>query len=588
MTIGLNRIARRLAQQEDDAARQVDNAQRIYDGANPVQQSLIDDDSRYIGAVCPRRSGKTFAVTSKVLHYAEKFPGSRILIISLTLKSTVENYWSGSPGGLWAQNAKYGLGLKFNTSSHTWVHTNGSRGLLAGAETKADIEHLRGAAAEADIVIIDECKSFAPGHLNDLIENVVEPGLMTRNGQLVMIGTPGSLPMGPFYQATCLMARTESGMPTCIRWQDKAAPGPSYEGLNIASMYSLHTWTIQDNVAVPGQWARALWIKQKRGWDDNHPSWRREYLGEWVGDAMDLVYAYAQAKARAVAGEQPGVNWTPDPTHGITGLEPENGPWHLLLGLDLGFVDDSAMMLVAYSEQLKELRHVLDYKRPGLDAQAFTEVVLSIIDQYGMPEMIVADFGGGGAKMLLETINQRYGLAIQPAEKRFKNDHIELLNGDFLAGRIKIIAGSELETELCGLQWDLSNDAKTVLARTGRLREDPSCPNHLCDALLYIWRFAYHFFARAIEFGPVPGSEAWQEKQEDEAIERFIARRKQGVGDPLGLGRIAQQDRGNALTRESLPWQSQPTQPTKSPSTYTRLSCFANSLIASVSNLFKV
>ena len=53
---------------------------------------------------------------------------------------------------------------------------------MAGAETKADIERLRGAAAEADICILDECKSFSPEHLNDLIENVVEPGLMTRDG----------------------------------------------------------------------------------------------------------------------------------------------------------------------------------------------------------------------------------------------------------------------------------------------------------------------------------------------------------------------------------------------------------------------
>lgn len=569
MTIGLNRIARRLSQAAEDAERQLDNAQRIYEGANPVQQQLIDDLSRYIGAVCPRRSGKTFAVTSKVLHYAEKFPNSRILIISLTLKSTVENYWSGSPGGLWAQNAKYGLNIKFNTTSHTWVHANGSRGLLAGAETKADIEHLRGAAAEADIVVIDECKSFAPAHLLDLIENVVEPGLMTRNGQLVMIGTPGSLPMGPFYQATCLLARTEGldQLPTCIRWQDKDNPPPAYRDetgslkVDMEALYSLHTWTIEDNVAVPGQWKRALWIKARRGWTDDHPTWRREYLGEWVGDAADLVYAYAAVKAQWVGDNTKScVNWIPNYEHGITGLPPEEGPWHLLLGLDLGFVDDSAMVLVAWSETLKELRHVLDFKRPGLDAQAFTEVVLSIIDQYGTPEMVVADFGGGGAKMLLESINQRYGLAIQPAEKRFKNDFIELLNGDFIAGRVKVISGSELETELSALQWDLSNDAKVTLARTGRLREDPSCANHLCDALLYIWRFAYHFFSSPLQFGPTPGSPEWQQKQEDEAIERFIARRKLGAQDPFGLAKLAARERHTEVSRENLPWQIKKTQ----------------------------
>lgn len=554
MAVGIGKIARRFAAAEERLAEQESRAQAIYDGANPVQRDLIDDDARYIGAVCPRRSGKTFAVTSKVLHFAEKNANTRILIISLTLKSTVENYWSGSPGGLWAQNAKYDLGIKFNTSSHTWVHENGSRGLLAGAETKADIEHLRGAAAEADIVVIDECKSFAPAHLQDLIENVVEPGLMTRDGQLIMIGTPGSIPMGPFYNATCLLARlgeAENARPTCIGWKDRAAPGPAYARLSEedwVGIYSMHHWTIADNLAAPGQWRRANQIKRQRGWGDDHPTWRREYLGEWVGDAADLVYAYMTAKATGVA-----VNWIPRAEFGITGLNPEEGPWHLLLGLDLGFVDDSAMVLVAYSETLRELRHVLDYKRPGLDSQAFTEVVLSIIDQYGQPEMIVADYAGGGAKMLLETINQRYGLAIQPAEKRSKTDHIDLLNGDFLTGRIKIIAGSDIETELQGLQWDLSNDAKIILARTNRLREDPSCPNHLCDALLYIWRFAYHFYSQPHQSGPPMGSPEWQQLREEQEIERYIARRQGAKNDPLAasLRRLSEE---RPATRESYTW----------------------------------
>lgn len=539
MSFGLNRIARKNAAREADKARQVEKVDLIYEGANPVQRELIDDKSLYIGAVCPRRSGKTFSVVSKALHLGESKPGARILIISLTLKSTVENYWSGAPGGLFSQNYRYDLGLTFNTTQHTWVHQNGSRGLLAGAETKADIEHLRGAAAEADLIVIDECKSFAPSHLEDLIENVVEPGLMTRNGQLIMIGTPGSIPLGPFYEATCLRARVGECptpeacaehcphvRPTCIQYQHKAVYRTleGYGGLTeaeVEDLFSLHMWTIQDNLAAPHQWARALKIKVRRGWADDHPTWRREYLGEWVNDSSDLVYAYMKARAAGTV-----VNWVPQAEFGVTGLDPKQGPWHLLMGIDLGFVDASAMVVVAYSEQLKELRQVHEFKRPELDSQAFIEEVLEICAQFPELEYVVADYGGGGAKMLLETLNQRYGMSIMPAEKKSKNDHIDLLNGDFLTGRIKILAKSDLEIELCGLQWDLSNDAKMVLARTGRLREDPQCPNHLCDAFLYIWRFAHHFWASPFDQGPPPGTPEWIQAQEDAAIERYIQRRR--------------------------------------------------------------
>jgi len=552
VTLGLRNIARRQASAAQAKERQVDKATLILEGASEKQRALILDPHLYLGARCPRRSGKTYGVTSKALHLGESRPGSRILIISLTLKSTVENYWSGAPGGLWSQNARYDLGLKFNTTQHTWVHPNGSRGLLAGAETKADIERLRGAAAEADLVILDECKSFAPAHLDDLIENVIEPGLMTRNGQLLMVGTPGSIPIGQFYSATCLLSRLASPtpddpqrtIPTCIAYEELDSPGPAYRGLTDderSDLFVLHTWTIQDNTAVPGQWLRALSIKRRKGYGDDHPVWRREYLGEWVSDASDLVYSFAKYRAEGKCA------WTPDlDLNPLTGLNEKEGPWHLLLGLDLGFVDDSAMVLVAYSETLQELRHIYDFKAPGMDAQAFTEEVLGIIATYGQPEMIVADVGGGGAKMIIEMLNQRFGLAIQPASKRDKQDHIELINGDFAQDRIKIIPNSDLDHELCGLQWDLSNDSKVILSRTGRLREDPSCPNHLCDALLYVWRFSYHYYATARVDGPEQGTPDWWRVQEEKEIERAIARRRAGNSRALG-GFFGSGDRGNVL-----------------------------------------
>lgn len=559
--MSLGRIARRQNEQAARLARQAANAQAILDGANPAQRYFIEDESDYVAGLCPRRSGKTYGVTSKALRLGEMRPGARILIVSLTLKSTVENYWSGAPGGLFSQNARYDLGLKFNTTSHTWIHPNGSRGLLAGAETKKDIEHLRGAAAEADLVIIDECKSFAPAHLADLIENVIEPGLMTRRGQLVMIGTPGSIPMGPFYQATCPLSRVdadgnqvgkdERGRPTCIHHTDKAAPGPAYKDLSdeeLTELFSLHTWTIEDNLAAPWQWTRALAIKRRRNWDDNHPTWRREYLGEWVGDTSELVYYFASAKSKGMC------LWKPQASkENVTGLPDEHGPWHLLLGLDLGFTDESAMVLVAYSEQLKELRHVYDYKEAGMTSDDFMEEVLAILDIYGMPETVVGDFGGGGSKMILETLNQRHGMSILAAEKLHKNEFIEMINSDFMADRIKIISGSDLDHELCGLQWDLSNDSKLRLARTGRLREDPSCPNHLCDALLYIWRWSYHYFSRPVEDGPARGTQEWEALQEQAMIDRAVARRRGMQGTDALTAKLKMFAKERPMTRDTLP-----------------------------------
>lgn len=470
------------------------------------------------------------------LWLGESRPGTRILVISLTLKSTRDNYWSSAPGGIFAQNERYGLGLRFHHTDLSWLHENGSRGRLAGAETLGDIERIRGALAEADVAIVDECKSFSPELLNQLIRDVLLPGLMTRDGILVLGGTPGSIPVGTFYEATWPAARTNDNLPTCIPVDDYNAP--AYRELSDGqkeALWRLHTWNIQDNTGTERtrrQWDRALLDKARAGWSDDHPAWRREYLGEWVTDATDLVYAYAGARA---SGTQ--VNWHPEKSkQNPSGLPLDLGPWRFVLGIDLGYVDDSAFVLCAYSEQTKELRHVYDYKSPGMTMDDFFDEVFSVIEKYGRPDAIVADTAGGGSKMLVETLNQRYGLGIEPAKKTEKQDHIELVNSDFLAGRIKIIPGSDLAHELEGLQWDLSRDSKLVLARTGRLREDPQCPNHLCDALLYLYRYSYHFWSEApAARGPERGTADYWAKLEREQLEAMLGKRKADKKDPHGL-----------------------------------------------------
>lgn len=531
-----HKIAERAESAATKKAQWDARAARIYDGCTRAQKTLIDSarqGKQYLSVRCPRRSGKSHGMTSLALWWGETHPNSRILIISLTLKSTKENFWSGAPGGIIKQNHVHELGLKFNHTDTVWFHENGSRGRLAGAETVADIERLRGAAAEADIAIVDECKSFAPELLNELIRDVLEPGLMTRDGILVLGGTPGSIPIGTFYDATDARARNDAGGITCIPVAE--SDGPAYANLSEddkRDLWWLHTWTIQDNTAAPAQWRRALGNKKRQGWTDDHPTWRREYLGEWVTDATDLVYSWAGAKAK---GEE-YVTWRPQKTkENPSGLPAGSGPWRFVLGIDLGYVDESALVLAAYSETLKELRHVYDFKQPGMTIDDFVDEVFNVIERFGRPDAIVADTAGGGSKMLIETLNQRYGLGIEPAKKTEKQDHIELLNSDFSAGRVKIIPGSDLAHELAGLQWDLSRESKMVLARTGRLREDPSCPNHLCDALLYLYRYSYHFWSLAPVAPLEKGSTEWWAEYERRQLETAIRKRKEGRDDPHGF-----------------------------------------------------
>ena len=486
-----------------------DRIDRIVNGANPVQQRFLKDRSKRKSLRVPRRGGKSFAMSSNALLIGEEIPGARILIISLTLKSTKENFWNG-PGGIKWQNHLYKLGLKYNETDYVWHHLNGSRGRLAGAETRADMEYLRGAAAEADVVIIDECKSFAPALLTELIRDVIEPGLMTRGGILIMGGTPGSIPVGEFYAATQPGIRKDANNP---KSKDTCYP---YTKTRTDKIWSLHTWTIADNVAKPDQWNDALENKQSRETSDSDPRWRREYLGEWVTDSFELVYAYAKCKS---AGK---CFWTPNRTKdNPCGLPLPLSQWRLIMGLDFGYEDMNAIVVAAYSEISKELRHVYDFKQNHMTIDKFGAEIQHTVSLFGEPDVIVGDKGSLGGVLYVQELQSRFGISVIEAEKREKFDHIELLNSDFYSDRVQIIYNSDLDHELCGLQWDLEKDSKERLIRTGKLRENPSCANHLSDALLYLWRYCYHYWAVAEEVRIIVGSAEWWKDRERTSIERL-------------------------------------------------------------------
>lgn len=497
-----------------DEAKWASRAASILEKANPVQRRVIQDTSSFVGILCPRRAGKSFTISSKAVYIGETKPGARILIISLNLKSTKENFWLSAPGGLADQNKWHDLGLTFNSTDHTWLHENGSRGRIAGADTRADIEAFRGASAEADVVFIDEAGSFAPDLLRDLVFEILMPGLMTRGGSIHLAGTPGIVPVGLFYQATSLISRVKTedaeAAPTCELYDGVPQPEES-------PLWSLHKWTVQDNIAAPEQWKRALRIKKAKNLTDESPTWRREFLGEWVTDPSELVYyGFLENKLN----DPTRVVWTPNYTiDNPTGLPPELGPWNILMGLDLGFEDDTAIVLAGWSDKVAELRVFYTFKSPHLLIDDVGDKILEIIGIFGTPSVMIGDMGAQGKQIVL-TINSRYTLSIIPAEKNLKYDFQEILNSEFQRGRVKIPEASDLEDELCTLKWLLDKE-KVILVRTQKLKEDPKCPNHLCDALLYLFRYAYHYFSSNIETTVDKNSDAWWIAKEKESLAKM-------------------------------------------------------------------
>lgn len=503
---------------------------------NPKQYELIRDSSPHVSGLCPRRAGKSYAGAAAALITGEAKPGSVSLIISLNLKQLRRLYWKGGASGLWAFNKEFNLNLEFNSTYLRWEHENGSSGYLLGAEDEDQLEVIRG--LEADIYIIDECKSFSIGRLETLIDDIIDPQLASRQGKLVMIGTPGFNPAGPFYQATCIESKDIDGRPYMLPFGRTDEYGRTPED---DLLWSCHTWTLQENTAKPKQWGDALRKKKQKRWADDNATWMREYLGHWTAGGDGLVFRYGAEK------QSGRVTWTPQyAKDNPTGLPKEGAPWRLIGGLDMGYEAPTAFVVAAYSAKLRQLRHVWDTSQKHLLVPDIADVIQTAIDRFGTMEVIYADAGNLGIT-IVNTLIQEYGFPLVKADKREKMDYIELLNGAFADGEVQIIERStaisdgwesKLEEQLLTNAWedsDADEKEREQLARVGRLKEDKNIPNDSTDALLYLYRGSlHHFGVQEAKAEPVHGSPEWVKKWEKEQLEKARASFRQEVDAKLG------------------------------------------------------
>ncbi len=515
----------------------VATADAIRSGLFKQQLQVLEDPSIRKAALCPRRAGKSWTAMSCAFDACLRNDYANVVICMLTLKQAKQIYWKHMERFA----RKYGLDLQWHIHDMTIRFKNGSQLMLVGCESVQHIEKLRGDSY--DLAIVDECKSFNPSILGELLNDVLDPALDDREGTLLMIGTPGNVLSGPFYWATAPLYEITDEDGNKRPFSKTYAAPEAYWAANPTEdlFWSKHTWTKQDNTTLPKLWTQALRKKRANNWSDDHPTWRRESLGEWVPCSGSYVYRYAEMASGANAT---AVNWTPDKSRAEQHGLPDGHDWRFICGMDLGFEDDFAIVVAAYSMTDGSLYHVYDWKRNHLDFFEVAHEIGRVLKMFGSFDAMVADTGGSGGKTIIETLNTHYGHAIEAAEKREKFDYIEIMNGEFSSGRVKIIPRSDLDFELRTLQWLMNeDDDKGLLARTGKLKENPTQPNHLCDAWLYTWRYAHHHWAQDMAAaGPAVGTYEHSQAEAFAAMTRLAEARAEQDAAQQWIQRVGAYD----------------------------------------------
>ncbi len=440
------------------------------------QRDFIMDESRRKTGCCSRRAGKTVGCAADLLFTAYTVPGITNLYITLSRKNAKRIIWKD----LTRINKKFKLGGHIDNQelSITFQHADGEESVvyITGAKDSEEIEKFRGLALYK--VYIDECQSFR-AYISELVEDVIEPALVDYNGFLSLIGTPGPVCGGYFYDAC-----NSSG-------------------------WTHHSWTMKDNPFIEKKSGRKIEeiydeILKRKGISYDDPTFQREYLGRWVQDNNALVYKY---------------NWMKNDYDAL----PEGHKWETIFGIDIGHDDADAIAVLAYSLTHPHVFLVDEFIESKQSISDLADQIKLMQKKYD-PVKMVMDAGALGKKIQLE-IQQRHGLVIEAAEKARKIEFIELLNDDLRTSKLKIKKSSRCAADYNLIQWDFdkSTAAKRVISDVFH--------SDIADAVLYAWREARHYAYTEEEEVAKYGTNEYMDEMEREEAEIFARKERERNGE---------------------------------------------------------
>lgn len=458
-----------------------DSLKLVRSAAFPEQRKFIDDPSRHKALFCTRRAAKSFTAGLHMTETSLTFPGSNCLFVGLTRDSARGII---DKDILKTINKKYALGITPNKQLLEYTFPNESLIKAIGVDSSED-EMNKALGKKYRLVCVDEGSLYTI-NLRHFIYDILGPAMADEEGTICIYGTSSNFTQGLFFDITT-----------------GKEPG-----------WSLHKWSAHQNPHI--NWQKQLDdIKANRPLYMETPQFRQWYLNEWVIETDKLVYKFNQDR-----------NLFRDLPH------PQSKGWSYVLSCDLGWEDDTAIVLSAYHENDPTFYVLNTFKQKHM---TFDQVEAKLLEYIKDPKHPVNSVIIDGAnKQGVETMTMRSNILFEYADKLGKVDHIEICNGDLIQGKVKIHESChDLFDEMMSLVWRTSGD-KIVYPK----KEHPSLPNHLCDAFLYGWFNGWHFLHTPARKALTPGTAEYTKEQEDlhkQAIMERL-RKEQAMSNPNAQG----------------------------------------------------
>ena len=420
------------------------------------QYDFVTDPAKFATAVCSVRAGKSTACVADLIHTALTKSGTTGLYITLARSNAKKIVWPE----LHKLNREYELGGVPNESDLSFKFRNGSIIYCSGASDAHEIEKFRGLSNVA-VAYVDESQAFR-AHIRELVEEVLVKRLYDLNGRLRLIGTPGPVPGGFFYEA-------------------------SHSGT-----WAHHAWTLHNNP----------WLQKKSGLTPHQiiaqdcalkgvtiddPSIQRECFGRWVLDSNSLLLEYS-----------------PDRNH-YDVLPHSRTPYNYILGMDFGFEDADAFAVLGFSDDSPNTYLVEEIITHHQTYEQMAAQVDQLFIKYKFLK-VVADPGGGGKK-LIESLKPRYLIPMDTADKQGKIANYDLLNNSLRTSRFCARRDSRFAQDCNLLERDIDKSTPDRTVVKGH--------SDIIDAVLYGFRDSPAYNYQVPKQLPVRGSPEWAAAEEE-------------------------------------------------------------------------
>lgn len=430
------------------------------------QLDFVTDPAKYVVACCSVRSGKTTACAADLINTALTLPGTTSLYITLSRGSGERIVWPD----LLKINREYGLNAEINISKLSLTfpirlpYKNPSIIYLFGANDDKQIEVIRGLSNVA-LVYIDEAQAFRE-LIKTLIDDIVAKRLYDTNGRCRVIGTPGPLMSGYFFDI---------------------CEGIGKEGWAHHS-WSMHSnpWLLKKSGLTPDQL-----IAQdcaRRGVTVDDPSIQRECFGRWKHDPNALLLNY---------------------DHKINDYqELPPGDYIYILGVDLGHSDSDSLSLLAFTRASPVTYLVEEIVTPNQLTDDLAKQIKGLHVGRRIRD-IVADTGGLGKK-IVEDLKDRYSLMIEPADKMGKIANYRFLDNALRTGNFKAKKESRFAQDCMILERDDDKSTPDRIVVKGH--------SDAVDSCLYAFKLspAYNYIPPVKAL--VPGTPEYLKDQENQHV----------------------------------------------------------------------